>query len=46
MSNSCLVSGPYEASGVRFSWVEVSQESPKVSKTNRGKFRKEPSEWP
>ena len=28
-SNSSLVSGPYEASGVELSWGEVSQDSPK-----------------
>ncbi len=31
MRNSSLVSGLSEASGVRFSWVEVSQESPTIS---------------
>ncbi len=30
MSNPSLVSGLSEASGVRFSWVEVSQESLKI----------------
>ena len=34
VSNSSLVSGLPEASGVKFSWVEVSQESLK-SKNNR-----------
>ncbi len=35
VSNSSLVSGLSEASGVKFSWAEASQESPKKSKTNR-----------
>ncbi len=30
MSNSSLVSGLFEASGVGLSWVEVSQESLKI----------------
>ena len=35
VSNSSLVSGLSEASGVKLSWVEVSQESPKNEKTNQ-----------
>ncbi len=34
MSNSSLVSGLSEASGARFSWVEVSQESQKNENEN------------
>ncbi len=36
MSNSSLVSGLSEASGVKLSWVKVSQESLQIMKTNRG----------
>ena len=36
VSNSSLVSGLSEASGVRLSWVEVSQESPTISRKKRG----------
>ncbi len=36
LSSSSLVSGPYEASGVKFSWGEGFQESPK-NWGNRGK---------
>ena len=31
-SNSSLVSGPYEASGVKFTWSLGFQESPKIRK--------------
>ncbi len=37
MSNSNLVSGLSEASGVKFSWAEASQESLKILKTKSGK---------
>ena len=36
--NSSLVSGLSEVSGVKLSWVEVSQESPKNRKTKKAAY--------